>query len=143
MAPVRRHAMLGRDGCRVPLPWSGDRPPVRVQPRTAPAPWLPQPAGWAALTVQRQAADPGSMLSLYRAALRLRREEPGFHETAFAWNDGPAEVLDFDRGAGLRCVVNLGAAAVPVPADSRVLLASAPLDGRDLPPDAAVWLRRG
>jgi alpha-glucosidase len=136
------HAVLGRDGCRLPLPWSGDRPPFGFAPDGART-WLPQPAGWAALTVQRQAADPASMLSLYRAALRLRREEPGFHETAFAWNDGPADLLDFDRGSGLRCVVNLGAAAVPVPADGRVLLASAPLDGRDLPPDAAVWLRLG
>ena len=82
------------------------------------------------------------MLGLYRAALRLRRREPGSTDR-LAWHDGPAEVLDLERGAGLRCVVNLGAAAVPVPADSRVLLASSPLDGRDLPPDAAVWLRRG
>ncbi len=50
----------GRDGCRVPLPWSGDTPPFGFSPPVATdEPWLPQPAGWAALTVERQAARPG------------------------------------------------------------------------------------
>ena len=31
-----------RDGCRVPIPWSGDRAPVRLRPGGQP--WLPQPA---------------------------------------------------------------------------------------------------
>ena len=132
--------ILGRDGCRVPLPWSGGRPPFGFAPDGART-WLPQPPGWGSLTVERQAADPGSMLSLYRAALRLRRHEQGFHDDAFAWHEAAADVLDFARGRGLRCVVNLGAAAVPLPPDADVLLASVPLDGAALPPDAAVWLR--
>ena len=64
----------GRDGCRVPLPWSGDTATVRVQSAVrADEPWLPQPARWAALTAERQAADPASMLSLYRTAIAVRR----------------------------------------------------------------------
>ena len=67
----------GRDGCRVPLPWGGDAAAVRLQPGRRPSrPWLTQPAHWAELTVERQAADPDSMLQLYRAALRIRRAEP-------------------------------------------------------------------
>ena len=67
----------GRDGCRVPLPWSGTEAPFGFSPASAASePWLPQPAGWAALTVEAQRADPASMLTLYRSALRIRRREP-------------------------------------------------------------------
>src|SRR6185369_2381272 len=66
-------AQLGRDGCRVPLPWSGEQTPYGFGP-SGTRPWLPQPDGWAGLTVAAQRADPDSMLSLYRTALRLRRD---------------------------------------------------------------------
>ena len=67
------HADRGRDGCRVPLPWSGDAAPFGFGPAGS-VPWLPQPAGWAAMTVAAQEADPNSMLALYRSALRLRHQ---------------------------------------------------------------------
>ena len=69
----------GRDGCRVPLPWSGKEPPFGFSPEGATAePWLPdQPEAWSRMTVQAQTGDPNSMLELYREALRLRRTEPG------------------------------------------------------------------
>src|SRR5690606_28078159 len=38
----------GRDGCRVPIPWSGDRPPFGFGPGDE-QPWLPQPEEWAGL----------------------------------------------------------------------------------------------
>ena len=70
------HTDRGRDGCRVPIPWSGDRAAVGFSPPDGADAWLPQPADWAALTVAARTGDPGSMLELYRAALRLRREHP-------------------------------------------------------------------
>ncbi|MCJ1677650.1 glycoside hydrolase family 13 protein [Streptomyces sp. APSN-46.1] len=63
-----------RDGCRVPLPWSGAEPPYDFGPAGS---WLPQPAGWGALSVAAQTGDPHSTLELYRAALELRRALPG------------------------------------------------------------------
>ncbi|BBB00164.1 putative alpha glucosidase [Actinacidiphila reveromycinica] len=137
---------IGRDGCRVPLPWSGDRAPFGFSPDgTGAVPWLPQPAGWAPLTARAQEGRPDSMLTFYRAALRLRRAQPGLHTEAFAWLpvDGP-EVVAFGRGDGFRCVVNLSAGPVPLPDDTDLLLASGPdLDpsAGHLPPDTAVWLR--
>jgi alpha-glucosidase len=80
------------------------------------------------------------MLTLYRAALRVRRAQPGFATDDLGWRTAEGPVLEFERGAGLRCVVNLGADAVPLGPDGRVLLASVELDGRNLPGDAAVWL---
>ncbi|MFE5561287.1 glycoside hydrolase family 13 protein [Streptomyces sp. NPDC056544] len=63
-----------RDGCRVPLPWSGAEPPYGFGPAGS---WLPQPAGWGGLSVAAQTGDPHSTLELYRAALELRRAMPG------------------------------------------------------------------
>jgi alpha-glucosidase len=137
------HRLRGRDGCRVPLPWAGDRPPYgfSASPRT----WLPQPDDWAALTVEAQAADPASMLSLYRAALRLRREHPALGRGDLRWLDaGRADVLALEvarDGEVVGVVVNLGGSPVPLPAGD-CLLASEPIDDGGLPPTAAAWVLR-
>ncbi|MFB4314702.1 glycoside hydrolase family 13 protein [Actinomadura sp. 21ATH] len=142
----------GRDGCRVPLPWSGDAPPFGFGPGEAS--WLPIPPHWADLTVERQSADPDSMLSLYRAALRLRREHPALGDGTLRWLVGPPGTLVFSReaapgsgaaaaGARLTCAVNLGDRTARIPAYGRPLLASGPIrpdgDCIVLPPDTAVW----
>ena len=132
----------GRDGCRVPLPWSGDRPPFGFSPENAAAaPWLSQPAQWADLTVEAQLADPGSMLHLYRALLRIRREEPGLGDGPFAWLSSAPGVLAFARGERFINVTNLSDRSVTLPAHELVLLASDDVSGGDLPPDATAWLR--
>jgi alpha-glucosidase len=130
--------MRGRDGCRVPMPWSGTTPPFGFSPDGV-EPWLPQPAAWSALTAEVEREDPASMLSLYREALRLRRAAAGLHATGLEWRAAPEGVLDFDRGSVLRCVVNLSKDVVPLTA-GRVLLSSMPLQDGALPPDTAVWL---
>jgi alpha-glucosidase len=126
----------------VPLPWSGAASPFGFSPEGADAtPWLRQPAGWAARTVEAQSAGPGSMLGLYRAMLGLRRREPGLATGEFAWLPSAPGVLAFTRGAGIACVANLSAGPADLPPDCGVLLASAPLvDGR-ASPDTTVWLR--
>ncbi len=132
--------MRGRDGCRVPLPWSGQAPPFGFSPDGV-TPWLPQPDAWRTLTVEAQDGDPASMLALYRDALRLRRETAGLYAAGLAWrHDAPEGVLDFDRGEALRCVANLSGSPFTVPED-RVLLSSIPLEDGLLPTDATAWLR--
>lgn len=125
-------AVRGRDGCRVPLPWSGDEPPFGFGPAGS---WLPQPAQWRELTVAAQERDPGSMLTLYRRALALRREFAGAAD--LHWNSTPPDVLDFTRD-GLRCIANLSDRGWAVPGE--VLLASGPIDAGNLPPDTVAWL---
>jgi alpha-glucosidase len=120
----------GRDGCRIPLPWSGATPPYGF----GGTPWLPQPASWGPYTVQAQENDLDSMLTLYRRALRLRPTG------TFAWLDAPPGVLSFERAPGFVCVVNLSDAEVPLPPHDAVLLSSSPATGC-LPRDSAVWLR--
>ncbi len=132
----------GRDGCRVPMPWSGEGPPYGfVLPDSAAEPWLPQPPDWARLTVDAQLQDPESILSLYRAALRLRRDEPGLGDGTLTWIDASAGVLAFRRSGEFVCAVNLSDQPVALPVHQEVLLASAPLASGQLPPDTAVWLR--
>ncbi|MEV4244093.1 glycoside hydrolase family 13 protein [Streptosporangium canum] len=130
------HTVAGRDGCRVPLPWSGEETPFGFGAGTS---WLPQPEAWKKVTVEAQGADLGSMLNLYRAALRIRREELG--DGALTWLDAGDDVLAFTRETGLTCVVNLGPEPVALPPHDAVLLASGPLDAGELPSDTAVWLR--
>ncbi|MEW2623903.1 glycoside hydrolase family 13 protein [Streptomyces sp. NPDC048106] len=130
------HVRKGRDGCRVPLPWTADGASYGFGPGGA---WLPQPASFASYAVEAQSGVEGSTLELYRGALRLRRKL--LAGESLDWTPGaPADVLDFSRSEEWRCVANLGAAAVAMP-PGEVLLSSGPLpgDGR-LPPDTTVWL---
>jgi alpha-glucosidase len=136
----------GRDGCRVPIPWSGDRPPHGFSPEGAERPWLDQPDDWASLTVEAQTEDPASMLSLYRNGLRIRRTRP-WGAGPFRWL-GPLGTLfgvtslSFARGDAFACLVNFGPEPVAVPAGAEILIASDGLEGGALPQDTTVWLYR-
>jgi alpha-glucosidase len=131
----------GRDGCRVPMPWSGSAAPYGFGPDGS-EPWLPQPSEWSEVTAEAQDKDPRSHLSLYREALRIRRHHPALGDGRMRWVDVAADVLCFDRDPGFRCIVNLGAAPVEVPTNVEILLTSAPLEDGGLVSDAAVWLSR-
>src|SRR5215213_8271072 len=75
------HTRRGRDGCRVPMPWSGEKPPFGFSATT--------PDAWAPLSVAAQETDPGSMLSLYRIALVLRATSPAFDGEDLSWLPAP------------------------------------------------------
>jgi alpha-glucosidase len=135
---------IGRDGCRVPIPWEKDAPALGFSPtgRT----WLPQPSSYAEYAVDQQAGVDGSTLELYRQLLAVRRERAlghgglrfadGYGEDVVALeNTGP------ESGSGSTLVLaNLGTTAVPLPEGATVLVASGEL-GQDgsVPADTAVW----
>jgi alpha-glucosidase len=132
---------LGRDGCRVPLPWTSDATtsfgfsPVAVEP------WLPQPSTWGDLSVAHEAADPQSMLSWYRILMAHRPMLSG----DLAWVEtGHADCLAFER-AGVLIVLNVGADVAELPAalvaGRTVVLATQPdATAQRLPSDTCVWL---
>jgi alpha-glucosidase len=130
------HTERGRDGCRVPMPWSGDTPPFGFS--TCVDTWLPMPPEWAALTVEKQLGDPGSTLSFFRHALELRRARAELAGVEIEWLSAPRGALIFRRG-GLVCALNAGKRPLALP-DGELVLASAPLAKGQLPPNAAVWL---
>ena len=130
---------VGRDGCRVPMPWA----PGRGFGFTSGTPWLPIPAAWERTSVAAQDGDPGSTLELFRAALRLRHELAALTSGALAWRATTPGSLVFERSTGpsaVVCAVNVDAPALVLP-DGELLLASTKLESGSLPPGTAAWLR--
>ncbi len=162
----------GRDGSRVPLPWSaeedsfgfsagaaesgaaesgagesgaGESAAADGEPVEPGRPWLPQPYWFAEYAVDVELSDPLSMLSLYRRALTLRRTLVPGHEVELAWVEVPGrdDILAFARG-DLVCAVSCGDAPLLLPEDwGEVRLASAPVEGRTMPAGGGVWMSRG
>ncbi|MEL4320221.1 glycoside hydrolase family 13 protein [Leifsonia sp. YIM 134122] len=127
---------IGRDGCRVPLPWTRDGDSFGFGDQSA---HLPQPSWFGDSSVEAEAADPASTLSLYRDALALRHALQGAEELEWVSTDR-ADVLHFRRPNGWEIVLNFGTEPVALPA-GEVLIASAPLVGGRLAGESAVWLR--
>ncbi|NHA67546.1 glycoside hydrolase family 13 protein [Phycicoccus flavus] len=135
--------VTGRDGCRVPIPWTKGAPSMGFGPGDHP--WLPQPEAYDDLAVDQQEGVPGSTLELYRTLLRLRREHR-LGRASLAWDELCSEHVVAFRvsardGDEVLVVTTVGGDPVPLPA-GEVLLASGPL-GEDgtLGPDTTVWLR--
>jgi alpha-glucosidase len=130
----------GRDGCRIPIPWAGDTPPYGFSGERGGPPWLDPPGNWAPLTVAAQSELEASMLSLYRAGLRVRRATPELGDGSLDWLPSSDAVLAFTRGERFACIVNFGREPVELPAGADVLIASSELEGGALPLDTTVWL---
>ncbi|MGN8553752.1 UNVERIFIED_CONTAM: glycoside hydrolase family 13 protein [Microbacterium sp. SLM126] len=126
----------GRDGCRVPIPWSADAPAYGFSPTGAA--WLPQPAEWATFARDVQAGDPGSTLSLYRSLIAARRAR-GLGAGTLQWLEGFGTDAVAFRNGNLTVVGNTGSTPIPLP-DGIVIAASGPLGDGELPADTTVWL---
>lgn len=141
----------GRDGCRVPLPWSASGSSFGFGPDGAAPSHLPQPSGWGEHSVETEEADAASTLRLYREGLRLRHELWGAANTeSLTWVERGEHVLAFARG-DVQCWTAFGA-EVELP-DGELLLSSQPVTSpagaeapgvgarRVLPADTTAWLR--
>lgn len=157
-------AELGRDGCRVPLPWkagepgygfaeaftgscmhdNGATPDAGTDGLVPAAPWLPQPESFGDLAADRQDGVEGSTLELYRSALAFRSAH-GLGLGTLQWADAHQPdlgVLAFHNGKVL-VLSNLGPAGVAVPAGYTMALASWALAdnaGAEVPPNCTVYL---
>ncbi len=136
---------IGRDGCRVPMPWTVDSSgSFGFSAVPAPAdPWMPTPIGWGSYGADAQANDPQSMLWWYRSIFSTRRNLTG----ALVWLDSQHDnVLVFSRG-DLVIAANFGSEPVTLPDDvvaKRGVLLSSSLSQHTatrLPADCCVWLR--
>jgi alpha-glucosidase len=131
-------AEKGRDGCRVPLPWTENGPSFGFGVGQA---HLPQPAWFGPLSVETQERDPASTLLLYRQALSWRRKLQAAE--SMEWMPGTnGQVLHLGRRGGWRSVTNFGTRPVPLP-PGHVILSSVPVEGNQLPADATAWILVG
>ena len=130
----------GRDGCRVPLPWT---PEGASQGFSATGEsWLPTPPGWAGYARSEQSGVAGSTLEMYKALLAARRT----HELAHAdlqWLAGwPESVLALTMG-DITVLANTGQEAVVLPSYEEIIVSSDPLlstGATVIPPDTTLWL---
>jgi alpha-glucosidase len=126
-------ARKGRDGCRVPIPWTVEGPSFGFGPGGS---HLPMPASFSEYAVEAQHDVAGSTLELYRAALALRRRWQTSEE--LRWVDSPDQVLWFARPNGWNSFTNFGPTPVEAPA-GEVLLASGPVTVAEIPGETTVW----
>jgi alpha-glucosidase len=122
-------ARKGRDGCRVPIPWTTTGPGFGF---TASEPWLPMPEQFGRQSVDVQSGDPDSTLELYRSALDHRPTGD------FEWLDGPSGALVFRRG-DVVCLVNVDAPPLELPRGELLVASDRLLDG--LASATAAWVR--
>ncbi|WP_411375045.1 glycoside hydrolase family 13 protein [Arthrobacter sp. MPF02] len=127
---------IGRDGCRVPLPWTAGGSSFGFGPAGS---HLPQPAWFADSSVEVQEAQEDSTLSLYRRALALRSQLQA-DETLEWLETGRSDVLAFRRPNGWTSVTNFGTEPFELPAGD-VLVSSSPLEGAFLPGATTAWLQ--
>ncbi len=127
---------IGRDGCRVPLPWAAEGRSFGFGDGGA---HLPQPEWFGRYAVAAEDGVESSTLEFYRRALKLRRELQTSEE--LEWHTGASpDVLHFSRPGGWQTVTNFGDMPVELPAGD-VLLSSGPLEKNLLPGSTTVWLR--
>ncbi|MEZ5086929.1 MAG: glycoside hydrolase family 13 protein [Tessaracoccus sp.] len=131
-----RDIEVGRDGCRVPLPWTAEGSSFGFGDNGA---HLPQPEWFADYAVAAQSGDAGSTLTLYRQALALRHALEC--EEKLEWAEVSDSVLGITRPNGWSAVMNFGTEPVALP-EGEVLISSGPLADGQLPGETAVWLRR-
>jgi alpha-glucosidase len=139
--------VVGRDGCRVPIPWESDAPAYGI---TTGTPWLPQPADWAPLSVEAQEADPASTLALFRRALSVRRQSAALGDGELVWlESGHPDVLAMERpgDAPVLTLLNAGNGPRVVEFAGEILVESGGVHRDDegalvLPPDSCVWVAR-
>lgn len=130
--------LKGRDGCRVPLPWTRAGSSFGFGGNGS---WLPQPDGFGDDSVEAQDGIGGSCLEMYKEALRLRKKLQTRDDTLDWLNTEDGDVLHFRRSNGWECVVNFSGTLKPLP-HGTVLISSQPLHPLGIPGDTTLWTRR-
>ena len=143
---------IGRDGCRVPLPWTDDPSTAFgfssvADDEQAPEPWLPQPAWWGVNAVDELDGDDDSMLELYRAAIGARKDHAtpqGLVAAVIELGDGLVAV----RRGDLLAVTNVTSAPIALDMDDPHLEIASPVFTTEpnemhtpgvIAPDSTIW----
>jgi alpha-glucosidase len=126
----------GRDGCRVPLPWTKEGPSFGFGSNGS---HLPQPAWWGKFSVEAEDGVEGSTLELYRAAIAARKKLQA--DEKLEWVDSPKKTLHFKRPNGWHSFTNFSGDKVRLP-KGKVVLSSRPLKNGFVPKNTTVWFTK-
>jgi alpha-glucosidase len=99
VVPPERHVDPSggrRDGCRAPIPWTGDA----SHGWAGEDPWLPFPPDADVRNLAALRDDPTSILHLYRDLLAARHASPALQIGALELLDAPEDVLAYRRHRG-------------------------------------------
>lgn len=135
-------AEIGRDGCRIPLPWKSDAPAFGFGPSDQT--WLPQPDNYAHYAVDLEERDPHSTLALYRQLLGIRRQYQ-LGTGQLEWLSAPSESALLARNRDVYTLINYSDSEIQLPWDDISLLAGSQSEpsATHLPGNAAIWFTRG
>jgi alpha-glucosidase len=132
---------IGRDGCRVPLPWVAGETESNGFNDTGKS-WLPQPANYRVFSRNLQEGVAGSTLELYKRLLKERKAF-GLGSGEFGWAE---EYQDKNTLAyvnnGVLVLCNFGPEAVVLPAGEVLVTTQHDLTvERELEHDQTVWIK--
>ena len=105
-------ALKGRDGCRVPLPWTRSGSSFGFGANGA---WIEQPEWFASDSVEAQDGVGGSCLEMYRKAIHLRKALLTDDDSIEWLNMDDLDIVHFRRSNGWECLVNFAKTPKPVP----------------------------
>lgn len=125
----------GRDGCRVPLPWTREGSSFGFGTDGA---HLPQPSWFGEFSVEAEEGVAGSTLELYREAIALRKELQTAEDLEWVHSIHP-KVVHFKRPNGWHCFTNFGKKPVALP-HGTVRLTSSPLIDGHLAGNSTAWI---
>jgi alpha-glucosidase len=129
---------VGRDGCRVPLPWESGAGSANGFNQTGKA-WIPQPEIYAEYSRDRQEGIPGSTLELYKHALKLRKEL-GLGHGSFDWvTEYTNETTLGYLNNGILVIHNFGREPIALP-QGNLIASSQYGDTLVIEADQTVWL---
>ena len=132
---------IGRDGCRVPLPWVADATESNGFNSTGKS-WLPQPANYRVFARNLQEGVVGSTLELYKRLLKVRKQFD-LGAGAFSWvDDYDSETSLSYINNGVLVITNFSGDPIAMPAGELLVTTQHDLTVEGiLEHDQTVWLK--
>lgn len=132
---------IGRDGCRVPLPWVADATESNGFNSTGKS-WLPQPANYRVFARNLQDGVVGSTLELYKRLLKVRKQFD-LGAGAFSWvDDYDSETSLSYINNGVLVITNFSGDPIAMPAGELLVTTQHDLTVEGiLEHDQTVWLK--
>ena len=131
---------VGRDGCRVPIPWESDKPAFGFS--DSGKSWLPQPIGYKEYSRDLQRGVKGSTLELYKSLLKVRKEHRLGHGSMKWITELSSDTTLAYENSGILVLANFTGESVKIPAGEILLSTQSDLSSNELEYDQVVWLKR-